>query len=60
MYEDGREIPAAEDAFVADGAIECIVTDNTDVVRDGALVIFTCSESEAENSAKEKWACRER
>lgn len=49
VFEDGREIVGAEDVFVADGAIECIVKDDTDVVRDGAPVIFTCLESEAEN-----------
>lgn len=52
VFEDGRLIPAAGDTFEANGAIECIVKDDTDVVCNGALVIFTCSESEAEKLRK--------
>lgn len=48
VYEAGREIPDAAEIFEANGAIECIVKDGVDLVREGVSVIFTCSESEAE------------
>ncbi len=52
VYEDGRVILAAGDTFEANGAIECIVKDDVDMVREGVLAIFTCSEFEAEKLRK--------
>ena len=52
VYQNDLEIAGAGVAFEGNGAIECIVKDPADTVLEGARVIFTCSEPEAEKIRK--------